>query len=51
MENEKQETFNDEDNELEKYKTSYYKWGSYCFKAGFIACALFFLIFIRNLIR
>ncbi len=45
------ENNNEEINELEEYKLSYYKWGSYCFKAAFIVCALFFLIFIRNLIR
>ena len=42
---------NDEENELYEYQLSYYKWGSYCFKAGFIVCALFFLRIIIGLIK
>ena len=51
MENDKEETFNDEDNELEEYKLSYYKWGSYCFKAAFIVMAALIFRIIVGLIK
>lgn len=45
------ENNNEANDEINEYKLSYYKWGSYCFKAAFIVCIVIFLVFIRNLLK
>lgn len=47
---EKEELFENK-KEIEEYKLSYYKWGSYFFKAAVITCAAFIFCFVVAIVR